>query len=178
MCYEAISPSSGLWRSVYSGVHKAWFCNFMQIANQNLLFSHRVCRLFCCAVQGVCTCSTAVFYGWKLLLGRSNTWRFVFTQISVTTVFLCRGPQGHQGVGFHHCLGTSNWWNFVCFNNSLRTLAKVNWTWQKIWYLLATRRFCYSSGVKTLPRTLWNLTRSDGKNAIVRKAREQLWMSN
>lgn len=31
-CCEVIKPSSGLWRSVYTDVHKAWFWNFMQTA--------------------------------------------------------------------------------------------------------------------------------------------------
>lgn len=96
-CCEAINPLSGLWRSVYSDVRPGSAISYRQ-QYQNLLFSHRVCRLFCCAAQGV------LFYCCPLWLeatpGRSNTRRFVFTQISELGGFLCRGPQEHQG-GWH-----------------------------------------------------------------------------
>lgn len=100
-CCEAIKPSSGLWRSVYSDVHKARFCNFMQTAipRSSVFIQSLQAALLRSARCTVLLLSLQL----EATPGRSNAWRFVFTQLSVTSVFLCRGPRGHQG-GWHSLL--------------------------------------------------------------------------
>lgn len=92
---KAINPSSGLWRSVYSDVHKAWFYNFIQTAIPRSSVPTQFAD--CSAVQCKVYYSTGVLCGWKLPWAGEIHGGFFLTQISVTSVFLHRGPQGHQG---------------------------------------------------------------------------------
>lgn len=97
-----LTSSAGLWSSllryaqglglhyfVYLTVPKSF--GSTQSLQSILLCMAKRMYLFCC-------CSTCCYYGWKLPSSTSNTWKLVFIQISVLSVFLWRGPQTHWGV--------------------------------------------------------------------------------